>query len=178
MDMTDEMVLRARKAVEDAGLTNVEVRKGIIEELPVADGSVDWVISNCVINLSPDKSHVFSEIARVLKPGGRISVSDIVAIDLPAWVRTNNPLYASCIGGAISEEEYAQGLRNAGLKDVEVADRLVYSKEQIASLLGAPGKAKRSCCCGPVGEFVASAQDIEVLAGRVWSAKFTALKPE
>jgi len=85
IDMTDEMIERARENIAAAGLENVDVRKGIIEDMPVEDSSVDWVISNCVINLSPEKDKVFSEIHRVLKPGGRMLVSDIVARDLPEW---------------------------------------------------------------------------------------------
>lgn len=177
VDMTDEMITRAQKVVKDAGATNAEVRKGFIEQLPVEDSSVDWVISNCVINLSPDKPQVFSEIVRVLRPGGRISVSDIVVRDLPEWVRASSPLYASCIGGAISEGEYASALTAAGLVEVEVVDRLVYDQEQIAALVGAPGAAKKSCCGGSSGALNASSEDVRDLAGRVWSAKFSARKP-
>ena len=131
VDMTDEMIARARENIAASGMTNVEVRKGIIEELPVESGTVDWVISNCVINLSPDKPRVFAEIARVLRPGGRLLVSDIVAEEIPAWLRDNESLYNSCIAGAISEEDYLAGLRAAGLADVEVRERLVYEAVQI-----------------------------------------------
>ncbi len=94
VDMTDEMIARARANAAEAGFANIEVRKGIIEDLPVEAASVDWVISNCVINLSPEKDRVFAEIARVLKPGGRMLVSDIVVQDVPAWVRESMALYA------------------------------------------------------------------------------------
>ncbi len=136
IDMTDEMIDRARHNIAASGLDNVEVRKGIIEDLPVDDHSVDWVISNCVINLSPEKDRVFAEIARVLKPGGRMLVSDMVADDLPQAIRDNDALYHGCIGGAISETEYLQGLRDAGLVDVEVCKRFVYDTRQLASMLG------------------------------------------
>jgi arsenite methyltransferase len=111
VDMTDEMIAKARENISAGHFSNVEVRKGLIEELPVESGTVELVISNCVINLSPEKKKVFREIARVLKPGGRMLVSDIVAKDLPAAVREMTDLYASCVSGAISEEEYLAGLR-------------------------------------------------------------------
>jgi arsenite methyltransferase len=135
VDMTPEMVERARANAAAAGAENVEVRQGIIEELPVESGSVDWVISNCVINLSPEKERVFAEIARVLRPEGRFSISDIVAEELPAWAREVPSVYASCVGGAISEKAYLDGLRAAGLRDVEVEERLVYSAAQIVAVL-------------------------------------------
>lgn len=131
VDMTDEMIERARRNVASAGLTSVEIRKGIIENLPVETGSVDWIISNCVLNLSPEKPKVFAEIARVLKPGGRMLVSDIVASDMPEWARQSISLYVSCVAGAIPEGDYVGGLRAAGLGDVEVRDRLVYDAETI-----------------------------------------------
>jgi len=136
VDMTDEMLERARRNIAAAGYDNVEVRKGYIEELPVEDGSMDVIISNCVLNLSPDKPRVFAEIARVLAPGGRIHISDLVAESLPDWVRADADLYSSCIAGAISEEEYVQGLRAAGLGDAQVADRFVYDITQLEELLG------------------------------------------
>ena len=135
VDMTDEMILAAEANIRSAGLPNVEVRKGIIEELPIADASVDWVISNCVINLSPEKSKVFGEIVRVLKPGGKMLVSDIVADDLPDWIRENEILYSSCVAGAIGEAEYIDGLRQAGLVDIEVRDRLVYDTSMLKGLV-------------------------------------------
>ncbi|MCA9521637.1 MAG: arsenite methyltransferase [Myxococcales bacterium] len=134
IDMTDAMIERARANVAKAGVTNVEVRKGLIEALPVEDASVDWVISNCVINLSPEKERVFAEIARVLKPGGRMLVSDIVVDAIPDWFRENAAMVAACIGGAISESEYLAGLERAGLTDVAVRSRLVYDADQLESL--------------------------------------------
>lgn len=131
VDMTDEMLAKAKENITAAGLDNVEVRKGIIEDLPVEDHSVDWVISNCVINLSPNKQQVFREIARVLKPGGQMLVSDVVAEDLPEWVREHEALHAHCVGGAISEAEYQSGLEAAGMGEVEVRERIHYSPAQI-----------------------------------------------
>jgi arsenite methyltransferase len=136
VDMTDAMIAAARKHAVEAGYAEIiEVRKGHIEALPVDDGSVDWVVSNCVINLSPDKPRVFSEIHRVLRPGGRFSVSDIVVESLPDWVRRHDAAYAACIAGAIAEAAYLGGLRQAGLVDVAVTDRLVYDRAQIEAMV-------------------------------------------
>ena len=121
VDMTDEMLGLARRNAEEAGATNVDFRKGTIEHLPVDDNSVDVVISNCVINLASDKQAVFSEIARVLRPGGRVGVSDIVADDLlTPEQRAERGSYVGCIAGALSFREFRQGLRAVGLTDVEV----------------------------------------------------------
>ena len=170
VDMTEEMIARARANIAAAGLTNVEVRRGVIEELPVESSSVDWVISNCVINLSPEKDRVFREIARVLKPGGRMLVSDIMVQDLPDWARESAALYSSCIGGAIAEEAYLAGLRAAGLDEVEVRERLIYDGPQLLALAGAGIDRTASCCGGPVDPKVAAGV-AEALAGKIWSAK-------
>jgi SAM-dependent methyltransferase len=173
-------VERAKQNAAAAGLDNVEVRKGIIEELPVEDGSVDWVISNCVINLSPEKEKVFAEIARVLKPGGRILVSDIVVEDLPEWIRQSAELYSACVAGAISEQQYLSGLRKAGLTDVEVGERLVYDNAQLATLVEAelvPGQGASSCCGGGAIDGESLKRIAGEVAGKVWSAKFLARKP-
>jgi len=138
VDMTEEMIERAKENIKAAGVTNVEVRKGLIEDLPVDSSSVDWVISNCVINLSPEKEKVFSEIARVLKPGGRMVISDIVAENIPEWMYENKKLYCSCVSGAISEKEYLSGLRRAGLEQVKVNERQVYKSEDIESFIQSP----------------------------------------
>ncbi len=135
VDMTDAMIDAARDAAARAGCDNIEIRKGIIEALPVEDDSADWVISNCVINLSPDKQAVFAEIDRVLAPGGRFSISDIVVDDLPQWLRQSAEAYSACVGGAISEAEYLEGLRAAGFDDVQVEHRLVYDATQLKGLV-------------------------------------------
>jgi len=178
VDMTDEMIDKARGNIAAAGLRNAEVRKGLIEELPIASGSADWVISNCVINLSPEKDRVFAEIARVLKPGGRMLVSDIVAHDLPDWARSSDAFLCACVGGAISEEEYAAGLKRAGLTDVEVRARFSYSAEQIVAFAESTECSVAAPCCGdgaPSEDLVKAAA--EELAGRVASVKFAARKP-
>jgi SAM-dependent methyltransferase len=119
--MTDEMLDLARENQRRAGAVNVEWLKGTIEEVPLPDASVDVVISNCVINLSTDKPRVLAEIARVLKPGGRVGVSDVVAEDrLTAGERAERGNWVGCIAGALSVSEYTAGLEAAGLTDVEV----------------------------------------------------------
>jgi arsenite methyltransferase len=178
VDMTDEMIARAEANIAASGFANVEVRQGIIEELPVDDASVDWVVSNCVINLSPEKERVFAEIARVLRPGGQILVSDIVAESLPPEIRALPAAYSSCIAGAISEGDYLAGLRAAGLTDVEVRDRLVYDAGQLESF--ATSETEGLCSCGSTLsdgflEVVRGyAHDLE---GQVWSAKVYGRKP-
>ena len=121
IDMTDEMLDLARKHAAEAGATNVEFRKGFIEEIPVADGAIDVVISNCVINLSADKPSVFTEMARVLRPGGRIGISDVGADDeLTAEQRRERGSWVGCIAGALSFSEYAEGLAAAGFGSIEI----------------------------------------------------------
>jgi SAM-dependent methyltransferase len=121
LDMTDEMLALAQKNAAEAGATNVEFLKGKIEAIPLPAASVDVVISNCVINLAADKPTVFREIARVLRPGGRIGISDIVAEDsLSSEQRAQRGSYVGCIAGALSFNEYESGLRQVGLTDVSV----------------------------------------------------------
>jgi SAM-dependent methyltransferase len=119
--MTDEMLSLAQKNAAEAGAKNVHFLKGMIEQIPLPANSVDVVISNCVINLSVDKSAVLTEIARVLKPGGRVGVSDVVAEDnLTAEDRAERGSYVGCIAGALSKSEYVAGLEAAGFEDVSV----------------------------------------------------------
>jgi arsenite methyltransferase len=121
LDMTDEMLALAQQNARDAGVTNVHFLKGVIEQVPLPANSVDVVISNCVINLSTDKAAVLTEIARVLKPGGRVGVSDIVAEDrLNEADRAERGSYVGCIAGALSKSEYVAGLEAAGFEDVSV----------------------------------------------------------
>jgi SAM-dependent methyltransferase len=134
LDMTPEMIEEAKENAAKAGAKNVEFRLGEMEEMPVEDKSVDWIISNCVINLSPDKKRVFEEAFRVLKPGGRILVSDIVAEGIPE--RLKGYLWSSCIGGALDEKSYLQTIGGAGFEDVRIVDRLDYDRETIQGLLG------------------------------------------
>jgi arsenite methyltransferase len=124
VDMTPAMIEKAKKNAEELGITNVDFRFGDIENMPVDDDSVDVVISNCVINLAPNKEKVFQESYRVLRPGGRIMVSDIVlSKQLPKEVRDEVVTYTGCIGGAILDEEYLAHIRNAGFVDVEITGK-------------------------------------------------------
>jgi SAM-dependent methyltransferase len=121
LDMTDEMLALAMRNARDAGVSNAHFLKGVIEEIPLPAGSVDVVISNCVVNLSVDKPAVLTEIARVLKPGGRLGVSDIVAEDrLSPEERAERGSYAGCVAGALARGEYVAGLEAAGFEDVSV----------------------------------------------------------
>jgi N-acetylglutamate synthase-like GNAT family acetyltransferase/precorrin-6B methylase 2 len=170
LDMTPEMIERGRENAREAGATNVEFRFGEAEKMPVEDASVDWVISNCVINLSPDKPAVFREIARVLKPGGRISISDIVAEDLPAAIRQSRDAWTGCLAGAISEGEYVAGLKSAGLREVCVSSRIVYDAAQLTGLFG-------SSCCGVSSDAGHDASTLAAAAaGKIWSARFEGVK--
>jgi arsenite methyltransferase len=121
LDMTEEMLELARRNADEAGIPNVTFLQGLIEEIPLPDASIDVVISNCVINLSTDKPSVLREIGRVLRPGGRIGISDVVAEDrLEPEQRAERGSYVGCIAGALSTSEYADGLRAAGFDDVSV----------------------------------------------------------
>ena len=150
IDMTPEMVERARRNAERGNngepFTNVEFYLSTIDKLPLPDNSVDCVISNCVINLAPDKNAVFREIARVLKPGGRVAVSDIaLKKELPAEVANNVAAYTGCIAGAIPIADYRRGLLEAGFSNVEVVDS--------AADLNAYSKLEsQSGCCSPPAE--------------------------
>jgi ubiquinone/menaquinone biosynthesis C-methylase UbiE len=136
VDMTPEMLALARKNAvkffESTGLANVEFREGHIENLPIDDACVDVVISNCVINLSPDKPQVFRDVYRVLKPGGRMIVSDIVLNRvLPESAKNDADLYAACIAGALLRQEYLQAIRQAGFTQVELLSDHTYTAAQI-----------------------------------------------
>jgi arsenite methyltransferase len=132
LDMTPDMIRLARRNAKKMGATNVEFRYGEMEEMPIPDESVDVIISNCVINLSPDKDAVFGEAYRVLRPGGRMSVSDIVVDgDLPQAIRSRLDAWASCIAGALDESVYLDKIRAAGFEEVEVVSRDYTDPDQI-----------------------------------------------
>src|SRR6476469_2543506 len=138
IDMTDEMLALAQRNAAEAGATNVEFLKGTIEALPLPAESVDVVISNCVVNLAADKTAVFAEIARVLRPGGRIGISDIVAEDrLTADERAERGSYAGCIAGALSVSEFRDGLRAVGLTDVTITPSHTVTEGMISAIIKA-----------------------------------------
>ena len=123
IDMTPEMIEKSRENAKKGNYTNVDFKLGDIENLPLANESVDVIISNCVINLSPDKPKVFEEAFRVLKPGGRLMVSDIVLLkDLPDFIKESIDAYVSCVSGALLKEDYVTAIEKAGFEDVEIID--------------------------------------------------------
>jgi arsenite methyltransferase len=123
LDMTDEMLALARANAEQAGVENVEFHKGYIEEIPLPDASVDVVISNCVLNLSANKPRVLREVARVLRPGGRFAISDVIADeDMDAATRADMQQWTGCIAGALTQQQFTQALADAGLTDIEIRE--------------------------------------------------------
>jgi ubiquinone/menaquinone biosynthesis C-methylase UbiE len=151
LDMTDEMLALARENQRKAGATNVGFRKGSIESIPLADNSVDVIISNCVINLSTDKEAVFREAFRVLRPGGRFAVSDVVSRgDVSVDVRRSLELWVGCIAGALEESEYGSRLRAVGFVDVDVEPWRIYDGDgKLASAFVRARKPEARSCCGP-----------------------------
>ena len=132
LDMVDEMLELARQNQRKAGIENVEFLKGEIEDIPLPDNSVDVIISNCVVNLSPDKDQVLREAYRVLKPGGRIAVSDIIFRgEMPEGLRRNLELWAGCVAGALKEEEYVGKLKAAGFQNIGVEVTRVWKEEDL-----------------------------------------------
>jgi len=168
VDMTAEMIEKARQNATKSDYRNIEFRLGEIENLPVADNSVDAVISNCVINLSPDKKRVFQETYRVLKPGGRIMVSDITLLkELPAFIKSSIAAYVGCVAGAITREEYLATVADAGFQEVEIigesSAKGIYNNEtaqSFAESLGIPSST------------------IDEVIGSVISMQIRAVKPE
>jgi len=163
LDMTDEMLALARENQRRAGAANVEFLKGEIENIPLPDATVDVIISNCVINLSADKDRVLAEAFRVLKPGGRFAVSDIVVRgEVPDEVRRNVQLWIGCVAGALEEGDYLRRLRAAGFEQVEIEPTRVYDVNEARQALAGTG----------VGEPAAA-----TAAGRFISAFVRAVKP-
>lgn len=173
LDMTDEMLALARENQKKAGVENVEFLKGAIENVPLPDNSVDVIISNCVINLSGDKDRVLAEAFRVLKPGGRFAVSDVVVRgSVPADIRKSMELWVGCIAGALEENEYHEKLARAGFESIDVEATRIYRVEEARAFLEAAGldpetvgpqidgkfisafvravkPTAKSACCGP-----------------------------
>jgi SAM-dependent methyltransferase len=168
LDMTNEMLELARANAAKAGATNVEFLQGTIESIPLPDASVDVIISNCVINLSADKDQVLREAFRVLRPGGRLAVSDIVFTrEVPPSVRDDINLWTGCVAGALLESDYRGKLAAAGFTAIDVEPTRVYGREDASELASGA-----SSCCGSDTEAVIAALD-----GAVMSAFLRAEKP-
>ncbi len=171
VDMTSEMVERARANSRKGGYTNIDFRQGDLENMPVADNYVDVVISNCVINLVPNKNRAFKEAFRVLKPGGRLAVSDIVLLkELPDIVLKSDEAYIGCLAGAIMKDEYIDIIGSTGFKDIRVVEE---SSFPIESLI----------CCDSSGSAIINVPKISTeqkkdVADSVMSIKVTAVKPK
>jgi SAM-dependent methyltransferase len=157
LDMTDEMLALARENQRKAGVENVEFLKGEIEHIPLPDNSVDVVISNCVINLSGDKDRVLREAFRVLKPGGRFAVSDVVTRgDVPAEVRQSMLLWVGCIAGALQDWEYVAKLAKAGFDGIEIEPTRVYSVEDARTFLSGQGIDVDAMAAALQGKFISA----------------------
>jgi SAM-dependent methyltransferase len=157
LDMTDEMLALARENQRKAGAENVEFLKGEIEHIPLPDCSVDVIISNCVINLSADKGRVLREAFRVLKPGGRFAVSDVVTRgEVPAEVRENMLLWVGCIAGALQDEEYVAKLTQAGFENVSIEPTRVYTIEDARTFLSGQGIDVDAMAAAVEGKFMSA----------------------
>ena len=169
VDMTPEMIEKARENAEKGNYENVEFRLGEIENLPVADNSVDVVISNCVIVLSPDKRKVFSEAFRVLKPGGRLLISDIVLLSqLPNFIKNSIEAYIGCVSGAISKNEYLREIRAAGFHDVKIINETSFAIEHITS---------SQTVSSIIDKFKIPPEKVKEIASSVLSLRVLGLKP-
>jgi SAM-dependent methyltransferase len=134
VDMTHEMITRAEENAKKGNYENVEFRQGEIENLPVADDTVDVIVSNCVINLSPDKQRVFREAFRVLRPGGRVMVSDVVLLhELPGFIKDSVEAYIGCLSGALLKDDYMSAIKEAGFKEVAITDETAFPIECMAN---------------------------------------------
>ncbi len=157
LDMTDEMLALAEENKRKSGLTNAEFLKGEIENIPLPDNSVDVIISNCVINLSGDKDRVLREAFRVLKPGGRFAVSDVVVRgDVPAAIKKNMELWVGCVAGALSDYEYVAKLAKAGFDNIDIEPTRVYSIEDARAFLSGQGLDVDSLAKEVEGKFISA----------------------
>jgi arsenite methyltransferase len=171
IDMTPVMIEKAHKNAADAGLKNVEFRLGDAENMPVESGSADWIVSNCVINLSPDKLRVFQEAHRVLKPGGKVSISDIVVEQMPWPLSRSAALRCACVAGAISESRYLHAMRQAGFQDARVTERIHYDRDEVLHLL----ESARLFGYRFLKSFYSYLAD-RFVTGKIWSARIIATK--
>jgi arsenite methyltransferase len=157
LDMTDEMLELARENQHKAGVQNVEFLKGEIENIPLPDNSVNVIISNCVINLSADKDRVLRETLRVLKPGGRLAISDIVVRgEIPAAIRAQAELWSGCIAGALEESDYRAKLKAAGFEAIEVEPTRIFSDAQTKELVKQAGLDDETIASQVAGKFMSA----------------------
>jgi SAM-dependent methyltransferase len=180
VDASEEMLALARTNVERAGVGDyIDLRSGVIEALPVDDRSVDWVISNCVVNLSTEKPKVFREMLRVLKPGATAVISDLVAEDLPDWVNAHSDLYSACVSGAVSERRYLELAEEAGFKESSVMARMQYDEALVRGLLTDALPIDVDAIAGRLGMNREDLLDMAArdLAGRVSSVRFCFTAP-
>jgi len=170
VDMTPEMIEKAKENAKKGYYGNVEFKHGEIDNLPLEDGSFDVIISNCVINLSPDKNKVFMEAFRILKPGGRLMISDIVLLrDLPESIKNSAEAYTGCIAGALRKDKYIETIKTAGFKKVEVLDEEIFSHD-----LGSVSSVAKAIS----EESKISLDQLKELAQSVVSIKISAHKPK
>lgn len=169
VDMTQEMVEKAKKNAQKSNYSNVEFRLGEVENLPVENNSIDVIISNCVINLSPDKESVFKEAYRVLKPGGRLMVSDLVLIkELPAIIKNSVEAYVGCLAGAAMKDDYLGFIEKVGFKEIKVISQANYPIDAMANDVTAQAIMNKSTIIR---------QDIKDLESAIRSIKISAMKP-
>jgi len=169
VDITSEMVEKARANSRKGGYANIDFRQGDLENMPVADNYVDVVISNCVINLIPNKRMAFREAFRVLKPGGRLAVSDVVLLkELPEFVKSSTEAYIGCLAGAIMKDDYLDIIKSIGFRDVRVVAESRFPVESLIS--------ERSGCSTPKDPAITPEQQKKV-ADSVLSIKISAIKP-
>jgi SAM-dependent methyltransferase len=170
VDMTPEMIDKARENARKGNYANVEFRLGEIENLPAADNSVDIVISNCVINLAPDKRRVFTEAFRVLKPGGRLMISDMVLLkELPDFIKNSIEAYIGCLSGAIKRDEYIDAIKGAGFQEVSIIDETSFPIECMAN-----DPTTKTI----IENLEIPPEEIKEVAGSVVSIKAYGLKPD
>jgi SAM-dependent methyltransferase len=147
LDMTDEMLNLARQNAAEAGVENVEFVRGYIEDIPLPDASVDVIVSNCVINLSADKGKVLAEAARVLKPGGRLAISDVIAApEMDAATRADMEQWTGCIAGALTREEFDTTLAGVGLQEIEIRETHAVHEHASSAIIRARKPATDGCC--------------------------------
>jgi arsenite methyltransferase len=157
LDMTDEMLALAEENKRKSGLANAEFLKGEIENIPLPDNSVDVIVSNCVINLSGDKDRVLQEAFRVLKPGGRLAISDVVVRgEVPDEIRRNMELWVGCVAGALTDVDYREKLQTAGFEEIEIEPTRVYKIEDAREFLGAAGLDVNAIASQVEGKFISA----------------------